>query len=591
MLKIFKILLFLLICSLPPSSGQTAFKSAQDGITRESALNPKPMDDDIQLPMPCGASMILRPVDISTPSLIMDKNFPMGVADGGDPDRQLYEDKYTGYISSPFTADTLPEGWRKKLSQDKKSKNITWYFIGKYEVSKYQWDCVMRAVNEEGGENPQACPSKIAPGDNLPISGISWFDAQVFLSRYNSWLIKNHPEALPAFPDTKNVSFLRLPTEEEWEFAARGGGRVTPDWWQSDNFFPTGDKKREDFGIFNYGTNFERPSPIGSRNPNPLGLFDTAGNVEEMVDGLFRMSVADMRNGQMERRLHGASGGLITKGGNFRSDPSKVLPGSREEHALYSVNGPVKAKNIGFRLVLGGLNMDGSARKDELLKEAANPELLAKTASASINIDKQATSLEAVSALAAVAEGDFKKNLIKLRSRMEEESSAQAMRESRNLEQRYRSLLFQAETLRANAFRYSIIKKNEENIEKILSQNPANMDSATKKRAEKALEQARKDLQGMQRSIIMGANYYKTNLETLLSAPAEELSRLGEMTRSEYDQIDDIFNKHMLENIDYLEKLAKLLRSSPQKVTSTNIIKTIVPREHYGMMPMLKGKV
>lgn len=575
------IALFALALSHPCNA---AFKSAQDGIKKESAWNPNPMDDDIQLPMPCGASMILRPVDISTPGLIVDKRFPMGITDNSDPDRQFYEDKFTGHISSPFTAQSLPPAWKKKLSQQGGGANLTWYFIGKYEVSKYQWNSVMQAISPDGEENPAACPSKAALGDNLPISGISWFEAQAFLSRYNSWLIKNHPNALPSFPDTKNVSFLRLPTEEEWEYAARGGGKVTPDWWQSDNFFPTDGKKMEDFGIFNYGTNYESPLPIGSRNPNPLGLYDTAGNVEEMVDGLFRMSVADMRNGQMERRLHGASGGLVTKGGNFRSDPSKVLPGNREEHALYSINGPVKARDIGFRLALGGLNLDGSARKDELKKEAANPALLGESKGPSVNIDKSATSIGAVEALAAAAEGDIKKNLIKLKTRMEEESSAQAMEDSRNLEQRYRSLLFQAETLRAYAYRYASMKKSESNIKKILRENQ--VDAQTRKKADESLEHIKESLEGFQRSIIMGANYYKTVLETLLSASSGELSRLGSMTRREYERANDVFNKHMLENIGVLEKIIAQMRKSPAAVTSNGIIKTIIPADHYKLLPI-----
>lgn len=569
---------------LNPLCVYAAFKSAQDGIKPESAWNPHPVNDDIELPMPCGVSMILRPVDISTPALIMDRHFPMGIVDNVDPERQLYEDKYTGYISSPFTIQSLPEDWQKKIGNNKSSQsNLTWYFIGKYEVSKLQWDSVMQAVNADGVEDAKSCPSKTAKGNNLPISSISWFEAQDFLSRYNSWLIKNHPAALPAFPDTQNLSFFRLPTEEEWEYAARGGGRVTPDWWQSDNFFPTGDKKIEDFGIFNNGVIYEGPAPIGSRSPNPLGLYDTAGNLSEMVDGLFRMSIADRRNGQLERRLHGASGGLITKGGNFRSDPSKVLPGSREEHPLYSVKGAVKARDIGFRLALGGLNMDGSRRKDELQKEVANPALIGEKNLPTVNIDDKSSSLEALESLVAVADGDLKKNLLKLRSRMEDEITAQSMQDSRNLEQAYRSLLFQAETLRAYAFRYFTIKKNEKNIEELLKKD---LSPDNREKAKKSLEHIRYNLAGLQRSIIMGANYYKSCLEAILSTAPQELSRLGEMTRNEYRQLDDIFNRHMLSNIDTLEGFIARLRSPhPEKVNSGAIIKAIIPEEHYKLLP------
>lgn len=571
-----------------PSQLLAAFSSVKDGRSEEAAWNPNPLPDDIELPMPCGLYMILRPVDISTPSLIMDRHFPMGIVENSDPDRTLYEDKFTGYISSPFTLETLPPSWRKKIAHNK-NDNLTWYFIGKYEVSQLQWDAVMQALNPDGVEDPSQCPNKADKKANLPVSSITWFDAQAFLNRYNSWLIKNHYKDMPGFADTKNISFLRLPTEEEWEYAARGGGRVPPDWWQSDNFFPMEkDKRLEDFGIFNSGTSREGPAPIGSRNPNPLGIYDTAGNVEEMVDGLFRMSVADKRNGQQERRLHGASGGLLTKGGNFRSDPSKVLPGNREEHALYSVNGPVKARDIGFRLALGGLNMDGSTRKDELRKEASNPAYLAETQNPSVNIDEQVTSLGAVEALAANAEGDLKRNLLKLRSRLQEEHEAQSLQDSRNLEKSYRSLLYQAETLRALAFRYSYLVEKDNKLKELMKEN---LNLEQKERANKILAQYKNLMTGIQRSLIMGANYYKSSLEGLMEASPKELARLGEMTKGEYEHLDDIFNKHMLENIESLKKfIAQMQGKKPGKVTSTSIIQTILPKEHYELLPIAKKK-
>ncbi len=71
------------------------------------------------------------------------------------------------------------------------------YYIGKYEVTQAQWEAVM-------GNNP----SKFR-GDNLPVESVSWGDVQIFLGKLNSMTGKNY----------------RLPTEAEWEFAARGGNQ------------------------------------------------------------------------------------------------------------------------------------------------------------------------------------------------------------------------------------------------------------------------------------------------------------------------------------------------------------------------------
>lgn len=69
------------------------------------------------------------------------------------------------------------------------------FYIGKYEITQAQWVAIM-------GENP----SKIK-GDNLPVENVSWLDVHVFIEKLNKVTNKQY----------------RLPTEAEWEFAARGG--------------------------------------------------------------------------------------------------------------------------------------------------------------------------------------------------------------------------------------------------------------------------------------------------------------------------------------------------------------------------------
>lgn len=119
------------------------------------------------------------------------------------------------------------------------------FYIGKHEVTQKQWVKVM-------GTNPSDfndCP-------DCPVEQISWNDAQAFIRTLN------------AMEDSKQY---RLPTEAEWEYAARGG--------------TGGDRYSADLNkIAWYDKNCnERPHKVGKKAPNAYGLFDMLGNVYEWV--------------------------------------------------------------------------------------------------------------------------------------------------------------------------------------------------------------------------------------------------------------------------------------------------------------------
>jgi formylglycine-generating enzyme required for sulfatase activity len=113
--------------------------------------------------------------------------------------------------------------------------------IGKYEVTQAQWQELM-------GSNP----SKFPAADH-PVENISWNEAQEFLKKLNA--------ADPAHN-------YRLPTEAEWEYAARAG--------------TTGDYPGElDDIAWYYPNSDQQTHPVGKKLPNPWGLYDTHGNVWE----------------------------------------------------------------------------------------------------------------------------------------------------------------------------------------------------------------------------------------------------------------------------------------------------------------------
>lgn len=321
------------------------------GISPEAAYNPKADPGDLELPMPNGQKLVLRAVAIPGKGFLNDAGFKMGLMEPGD-DRDFYESHNQAHVSSPIRKENLPPEWQKKLN-DEGGADFSYYFIGKYELSNGQWAAVM-------GEEVDGPPDH-------PRGNISWYDVQDFLRKYNEWLLKNHPESIPEID--KTPAFLRLPTEAEWEYAARGG--AVPPEQRDFRDYPWEDGKAQDYAIFNA----EKPMPIGSRKPNDLGIYDMAGNLAELVQDGFRFTIMEMDGNNRKARLHGSEGGPLAKGGYFLStQPDDLYPGKRVEIRMFEKQPdnsyiPHKDRGLGARLVLASINVPGMKRAAEIEKE------------------------------------------------------------------------------------------------------------------------------------------------------------------------------------------------------------------------------
>ncbi|MDR0549753.1 MAG: formylglycine-generating enzyme family protein [Deltaproteobacteria bacterium] len=343
-----------MVVSPAPLGSQLATKGGPAKST--DAYNPRPDPADIVFPLPCDLKMVFKAISLfGVEGRLGDLDAPLGTDD--DNPNGFFDRKYRAHLGSALSLADLPPDQRaiaenaikNPVSGELYGDQI--FLFGKYEVTNAQWAAVMEGCGP------------LKPDAALPKTGISWYEALSFTEKYMTFLLKNHPEYLPSFPDdTRNVGLIRLPTDAEWEYAARGGHAVTVEDFKTYPLFRHDGAQEAEYGLFIDGASPPAPGPrVGRFRPNPVGVYDTVGNVAEMTFDLFKMTIGS--------RLHGATGGFIRKGGSFRSEAGEILPGRRLEVAHFYREGPTRSNDLGFRLVLSAVAAPGGTRFKQIAEE------------------------------------------------------------------------------------------------------------------------------------------------------------------------------------------------------------------------------
>jgi uncharacterized repeat protein (TIGR02543 family) len=229
---------------------------------------------------------------------------------------------------------------------------LSGFYMGKYEVTQAQYQAVI-------GSLPSSLTSTsntYGKGDNYPVYYVSWYDALVFCNRLSitegltpAYLISGStdPSAWGTVPTSSNSTWdavtivggstgYRLPTEAQWEYAAKGGNG------SPGNYTYSGSNTIGDVAWYN-GNSGSRTHEVGTKTPNGLGLYDMSGNVHEWYwDWYGSYSSA----AQTDPTGPSSGSQRMVRGGSWAD--AGIYVRSTYRGPLYPSH---RADNVGFRLV------------------------------------------------------------------------------------------------------------------------------------------------------------------------------------------------------------------------------------------------
>ncbi len=197
------------------------------------------------------------------------------------------------------------------------------FWIGEYLVTQALWAYVMKAT-------PKMAPSYFK-GANKPVEKVSWEDIVAeFLPRLNALTNASRPS---------NTTY-RLPTEAEWEYAARGGVYG----WQYP-FEYAGSNKLEEVGWY-HENSYQETKEVGLKTPNLLGVYDMSGNVFEWCSDRYD-AYSTTTESAVVNPVHAMGANRVFRGGSWLDDAQSC------SSTIRTFSWPeFRDNSVGLRLVL-----------------------------------------------------------------------------------------------------------------------------------------------------------------------------------------------------------------------------------------------